>query len=64
MQLLGDKPLSQHEMNKRYREKHNQVLFAARIDGDLLGKLHIKLAEEGKTKKGFIEEAIKRYLKK
>lgn len=48
--------------NKRYRDAHNLKPFSVRVDGVLIEQLNNKLKENNKTKKSFLEDAIKKYL--
>lgn len=62
MKKIGDSPMGQAEMTRRYYDKNNLVLFAVRIDKTLVDKLTYRLAVDGQSKPKFVKEAIKRYL--
>lgn len=63
MGKTNKEPLSQSEINRRYREKYNLVLFSVRIEKDLYDKLCDKLKNDGLNKKEFIVDAINKFLK-
>lgn len=63
MEKANKEPLSQAEMNRRYREKHNLVLFAVRIEKNLYDQLCDKLSHDGLNKKEFMVDAIDKFLK-
>lgn len=62
MKRIGDKPMTQMERNKRYRDSHKLSLFAVRIDKELLDKLTTKLDNLQLTKKDFLVKAIKDFV--
>ena len=62
MKRIFDTAMTQAERSRRYHEKNNLVLFAARIDKTLFDKLTYRLAVDHSSKPKFVKEAIKRYL--
>lgn len=62
MKKSDSKPLTQVEMNRRYREKHNLVLFSVRIEKNLYDSLCAKLNQNGLNKKEFLADAIENFL--
>ena len=62
MKKIGDSPMKQTEMTRRYYDKNNLVLFAVRVEKELVDKLTYRLAVDKQSKPKFVKEAIKRYL--